>query len=205
MRHEFEPRLQPVEIVDLRPTQMTVGMREVYRKRQEWRDLSRGEDAEFLGGHMLPAVRGPKGRFWIVDHHHLALALHKEGVRRVLVSLLADLRDIGRDEFLTFMDNRNWLHPFDRAGERRPVKELPKHIWDIVDDPFRSLAGSVRQAGGFAKEATPYAEFLWADFLRRRLKAPETDDEFDDAAEKALKLARSRQARHLPGWVSGGA
>lgn len=204
MGHEFEPRLHPVLIADLRPTQMTVGMREVHRKRREWRDMSEHEDRDFLGAHMLPAVIGPKERYWIVDHHHLALALHKEGVKRVLVSAIADLSDLGKDEFLTFMDNRNWLHPFDDEGERQPLKALPKRIWDLKDDPFRSLAGSVREAGGYAKVDTPYTEFLWADFYRRRMKRPETDDEYDDAAEAAIKLSRSKDAKHLPGWVEGG-
>ena len=31
-----EPRLEPVAILDLRPTQMTVGMREVKAKREHW-------------------------------------------------------------------------------------------------------------------------------------------------------------------------
>ncbi|WP_291154524.1 ParB-like protein, partial [Ensifer sp. SSB1] len=33
----YEPQLQPVEIADLRPTQLTVGLLEVADKRQEWR------------------------------------------------------------------------------------------------------------------------------------------------------------------------
>ena len=33
-----EPRLEPVAILDLRPTQITVGMREVKAKRKHWRD-----------------------------------------------------------------------------------------------------------------------------------------------------------------------
>src|SRR5262249_48688453 len=32
-----EPRLEPVAILDLRPTQITVGMREVKAKRERWR------------------------------------------------------------------------------------------------------------------------------------------------------------------------
>ena len=32
-----EPLLEPVAILDLRPTQMTVGMREVKAKRERWR------------------------------------------------------------------------------------------------------------------------------------------------------------------------
>lgn len=204
MTHHFEPKLHPVPIEDIRPTQMTVGMREVYRKRREWRDRSSGEDSDYLGQHMLPAVVGPKQRFWITDHHHLALALHKEGVTRVLVSQIADLSGLDKDEFMTVMENRNWLHTFDADGQRRPLKDLPKRIWDLKDDPFRSLAGAVRDAGGFAKSDILYAEFLWADFYRRRMKRPETDDEFDDAAEKAIKLSRGKDAKHLPGWVDGG-
>jgi hypothetical protein len=37
MKPSFEPLLHPIEIKDLRPTQMTVGLREVARKRLEWR------------------------------------------------------------------------------------------------------------------------------------------------------------------------
>ena len=33
-----EPLLQPVPILSLRPTQMTVGMREVIEKRKRWRE-----------------------------------------------------------------------------------------------------------------------------------------------------------------------
>ena len=42
---------------------------------------------------------------------------------------------------------------------------------DLVDDPFRSLAGELRRVGGYAKDTTPFSEFLWADFLRRRSSA----------------------------------
>ncbi len=116
MSHNFQPRLHPVPIEDIRPTQMTVGMREVYRKRREWRDMSAGEDADFLGHHMLPAVIGPKQRFWIIDHHHLALALHKEGIKSVLVSPIADLSDLGKDEFLTFMETATGCTPSTERG-----------------------------------------------------------------------------------------
>jgi hypothetical protein len=70
-----EPRLHPVAISDLRPTQITVGMREVNEKREEWRAHSDGKKADFLGAHLIPVVLGPKGRFYLTDHHHLARAL----------------------------------------------------------------------------------------------------------------------------------
>ena len=204
MPRDIEPHLDPIDIDDIRPTQITVGMREVNRKRENWRERSEREGIKYLENHILPAVLGPKKRFWIVDHHHLALALHREGVQKVLVTIQADLSDLSKDEFLVFMDNRNWLHPFDASGERLSARDLPKHVEDMADDPFRSLAGAVRETGGFAKDATLYSEFLWADFFRRRMKVPQTDGQFEDALKKAMHLARSEDARHLPGWIEGG-
>jgi hypothetical protein len=201
MRYDDQPQLHPVAIRDLRPTQITVGLREVTRKRREWRDLRRDDGPAFLGRHMIPAVIGPKRRPWIVDHHHLALALRDEGIERVLISVVADLSDLPKAEFLTFMDNRNWLHPFDAAGRRRPYDALPKTIDGLLDDPFRSLAGDVRRSGGYAEDVTPHAEFLWADFLRRRIEAKALVTDYDVVLEVARAFAADRSARHLPGWV----
>src|SRR5262245_36122373 len=79
-----EPRLEPVAILDLRPTQITVGMREVKAKRERWRAEKKG--GEFLGKHMIPVILGPKHRHYVIDHHHLARALHDEGVKNVAVT-----------------------------------------------------------------------------------------------------------------------
>jgi hypothetical protein len=71
---------------------------------------------------------------------------------------------------------------------------------ELVDDPFRSLAGELRRAGGFAKDTTPFSEFLWADFLRRRVKRKTVEDQFEDALKQALQLGKSEEASYLPGW-----
>jgi hypothetical protein len=199
----IEPKLQPVAIEQLRPTQMTVGMREVERKRRDW-EVRAGDDGPlYLGHHMLPAVLGPKHRLWIIDHHHLARALHDEGVEHVLVSIVAHLQHLSKREFLTFMENRNWLHPYDEGGRRREPTELPKRIGDLADDPYRSLASEVRREGGFAKTETPYAEFLWADFFRARVSAGQLAKQHGRVVAKAIDLARSKVASHLPGFSGG--
>jgi hypothetical protein len=60
MANTREPTLQPVPILSLRPTQMTVGMREVKEKRKRWRDhRSKKKQSELLGRHMIPVVLGP--------------------------------------------------------------------------------------------------------------------------------------------------
>jgi hypothetical protein len=195
-----EPVLHPVPIVDLRPTQITVGMREVKEKRTRWRAEGKKKAGEFLGKHMIPVILGPKDKHYVIDHHHLARALHDEGVKNVLVTVVANLSKLERDAFWIVLDNRSWMHPFDDQGRRRDYDDIPKSVSELVDDPFRSLAGELRRAGGFAKDTTPFSEFLWADFLRRRLKRKNVESDFAHAMEKAMELAKSEDAVYLPGW-----
>jgi hypothetical protein len=195
-----EPRITPVSIDDLRPTQMTVGMREVSEKRKLWREKQEASGGKFLGHHLIPVLLGPKGRPYVIDHHHLARALLEEGVQDVATTVVADLSMLDKDAFWVFADNRGWCHPYDADGVRRAFDDIPRTIRGMKDDPFRSLAGELRRAGGFAKETTPFSEFIWADFLRRKLKASEVRDDFGAALSKALRLAKSPRAEHLPGW-----
>ena len=200
MNPRLEPLLHPVRIMELRPTQITVGLREVARKQEAWRRRAAADGPDFLGRHMIPAVAGPGDHLFIIDHHHLLRALHEEGVKHVLVSIAAELGRLKRSEFWTYMDNRNWLHPFDPDGKRRSHRKLPKTIEELEDDPYRSLAGEVRRAGGYAKDATPFSEFLWADFLRRRIDRKLLEKHFERAVEDALALVHGGHASHLPGW-----
>ena len=154
----------------------------------------------FLGTHMIPVILGPGKRHYIIDHHHLALALHGEGLEQVLTTTVLDLSALQQDEFWTFIDNRGWVHPYDGKGRRRDFNKLPKSIKGLEDDPYRSLAGELRRLGGFAKDTTPFSEFLWADFLRRRVKRARIKRNFADAMDQAVTLAKSQEAHYLPGW-----
>ena len=152
---------------------------------------------------MIPAVVGPDKTYWIVDHHHLVRALYEEGVEDVLVTVLAKLKNLRKKRFYAFMDRKNWLHPYDADGDYRDWKDLPEHVKDLKDDPFRSLAGEVRRAGGYAKMPTPYTEFCWADFFRDRFSAGDLDgkDAFAKALKCAIKMARGHDAAYLPGFA----
>jgi hypothetical protein len=195
-----EPILKPVAITDLRPTQITVGMREVKEKRKRWHRESKEKGGEFLGKHMIPVVLGPKDRHYVIDHHHLARALHDEGIKDILVTVVKNLSALEPESFWFVLDNHSWMHPYDDEGRRRPYNDFPKSVAELIDDPFRSLASELRRAGGFAKDTTPFSEFLWADFLRRRVKRKTVEAHFDVALEKALELAKDGEASYLPGW-----
>ncbi len=199
-RSLMEPLVRPVAIADLRPTQMTIGFAEVADKRAQWHGRLEKDGPDFLGSHMIPVVIGPKNVPWMIDHHHLTRALLEEGVEHVLVSVVARLNHLDQRTFLTFMDSRNWLHPFNANGQRGDYGDIPKTIVKLKDDPYRSLAGAVRRLGGYAKTDVPYSEFLWADFFRHRIDAALLKDDFGRAAAKALKLAHRAQASYLPGF-----
>ena len=182
----------------LRPTQMSLGYAEVSLKRKEWRQRSAPEAKRFLKEHRFPAILGPGGHYYIVDHHHLGRALLEEKVERVTVAVLADLSYLGMDEFWTVMDYHRWVHPYDEGGARRAFSRMPKTLRRLPDDPYRSLAAALRRAGDYPKDVTPFAEFLWADFLRRRLPAALLRGDPDAALKRAKKLMAKPDAAYLP-------
>jgi hypothetical protein len=114
--------------------------------------------------------------------------------------VIADLSMVEHRSFWVVMDNHRWVHPYDDEGVRRPFSEIPETVAKLKDDPYRSVAGELRRMGGYAKDTTPFSEFLWADFLRHRLSHKEIKRDFDKAMEQALKLAKGKDAIYLPGW-----
>ncbi len=200
--HLREPILRPTQILSLRPTQMTLGMREVAQKRKAWRALAPKKLNDFLDSHMVPVILGPDKAPYLTDHHHLARALHDNGVKSVFTTVIADLRQLDEDAFWTVLDFRAWTHPYDGKGRRRLYSELPKTVEEMTDDPFRSLAGELRRLGGFAKDSTPFSEFLWADFLRRRIRGKVIERDFEAALAQALEFSKSDEAAYLPGFCA---
>jgi hypothetical protein len=188
-----------VGIVDLLPTQMTVGMREVDIKRNRWLGKDGAKAANYLNTHQIPVILGPANRPYIIDRHHLLLALHEEGVVEVRVSVVAN-SGLSFCEFWAALEDRNWTHPFDDEGRRCSYDEMPASVDDLIDDPFRSLAGAVKRAGGYAKDKSPFSEFRWADFLRLRIGRALIERDFGRTLALAMDLAQTMEAAALPGW-----
>ena len=182
----------------LRPTQMTVGKAEVAEKRAQWEKLGRKKRKELLAEHWFPGVLGPQQQVYIVDHHHLGLALCEEDVKQVPVMIQRDFSWLEAEVFWRTMEFNRWAHPYNELGQRQEYEAIPRRLTDLVDDPYRTLAARVRMTGGFAKDATPYSEFLWADFYRRRLKL-KGNRVTPKHVQDALLLAHSHEAAYLPG------
>src|ERR1700736_6892272 len=125
MSNPREPRVHPIPILDLRPTQMTVGMREVREKRKRFREKGK-KQSDMIGKHMIPVVRGPDKYHYVVDHHHLARALHDEGVKDILVTIIADLTMVEEGAFWGVLDHHRWVYPYDAKGKRHHFTDIPR-------------------------------------------------------------------------------
>jgi hypothetical protein len=193
-------KLHVVEIHRLRPTQITVGLFEVHDKRAKLESLKKHEQQELLAAHPIPAVWGPDDKLYITDHHHLGRAASEAGVETGFFWVEADFSKLPIAQFWPKLNAAKWVHPIDQKGQLRGFEDIPDHLEKLRDDPYRSLAGYVRNAGGYDKTPTAFAEFQWADFFRPRVVIGPTRAEFEHCVESAVKLATSLEAAHLPGY-----
>jgi hypothetical protein len=189
------------KLAELLPTQGAIGYADVSQKRAEWQQLSKKMRKTLIAQHWFPSVLGPKGRYYIVDHHHLGMALHQEGQETVLLTVLKELSWLDVDTFWRVMEFHQWAHRYSETGKRMAFKQLPVRVSELKDDPYRSLAGLARKAGAFAKDITPFSEFLWADYFRSKIKKQQLQHAMDDAVSLALSLAKHPEASYLPGFV----
>jgi hypothetical protein len=195
-----KPRFKRAPIKALRPTQLTVGLREVEVKRRRLEALSFDERERYLETHPMPVVIGPAGKLYITDHHHLARAALDARVGEACFRVEADYSSLRPDKFWHTMNKRCWVHPLDQNGVRHRYERLPSDVSKLVDDVYRSLAGFVRDSGGFTKTTVAFAEFIWADYFRRNLAIEDVREDFAAAVRHAKRLAKSPLAKRIPGY-----
>jgi hypothetical protein len=196
-------KLKRAPINSLFPTQLTVGMLEVQVKRSRLEKLSPEEREAFLEAHPMPVVIGPEERLYITDHHHLARAALEARVKTACFSVEADFSSLSPKKFWAEMDKRSWVHPLDENGVRHRYHRLPENLKKLIDDVYRSLAGFVRDAGGFRKTDAAFVEFVWADFFRRNIAIEDVTSDFLEAVRRAKRLAQSPLAKRIPGFIGG--
>lgn len=208
-RPPFNDKLQPeaeceVPVNILHPTQFSVGWREVHMRSSKLAQLKPAKLAKYLEEHIVPIVIGPKGVPFILDYHHLIAALIESGIRKSVPARVVDnLAHATENEFWKQMRERQRVHPYDEHGNGPlSVILLPAHVKELKDDPWRSLACAVREAGGYEKhDEIAYADFKWADFFRANVPFENTDAGFAAAVHKGIEAARSPAAGNLPGYL----
>ncbi|CAM2158879.1 Chromosome partitioning protein ParB (plasmid) [Pararobbsia alpina] len=185
----------------LRPTQAVYGLKEVQQKAQEYERLGEHDLQMAIAEKPIPVVLGPDDRLYVIDNHHVAAALWSIAVESVPYVLELELSKCSFSDFWLQLEDRKWTHPYDKDGRRIAFQDMPETLVDMQDDDFRSLAAAVRDRGGFENTGAALAEFRWADFFRARIQRPSSDAEFASAIRAAMNLAKSKEARGLPGYL----
>lgn len=196
-----------VQICDLHPTQLCVGYQQVYEKERKLKKLNKSDRKSFLKDRQVPVIIGPCTKMYLIDHHHLCRAVYNLDIDEVYTTVIDNCSEMSCNDFWDYMVKKEyvWLH--NNNGEMLDLDEflelLPKHIKDLKDDPYRSIAGVIRKQGGYQKVTKPFTEFVWAEYFRKRLDLPNVSKDFpDDIVNSALKLAKLPEASNLPGFIA---
>lgn len=181
-----------VPLSKIKPTQICVGMREVRTKAAS---VHPDNDP-------IPLVVGPDNHFYLIDHHHLAVAMLLNHYSNANAVILKNWRDHTLADFWNKMKEQQWVYLYDEhgVGPKNP-SALPANLLGLRDDPFRSLAGAVRDKGGFKKTTIPFVEFAWANFFRKHISWSGNEAGWLPAVEQGVTLARSNAANNLPGYI----
>ena len=93
------PVSHPIDIDDLRPTQMTVGYREIETHAARLKKLAK---EKLVRKHVIPVVKGPKDRLYVIDHHHLCRALLLAGSDQRVRGSRDEFAETGEGRVLDF-------------------------------------------------------------------------------------------------------
>jgi hypothetical protein len=194
--YRIQSKLHRVAVTELRPTQMTVGLKEVERKQQEWAALGKKKRRSAMAEVLFPAVIGPRKAYFILDHHHSAVALANEHADEV-GRCSRDLSTLAPD-FWIYLDHLSWVHPCDQR-QRRSLKRdtllsgRSALTFRTRFCPVRSWPGRLRQirCAFWVSLDQLFRAHVRSDWVRSHYP------------ERSSGLCGSphRRARYLPGWV----
>ena len=189
------------KVLDLRPTQTSLGLKEVENKVAKMKRMGAKRLAKYMKVKVVPIVLGPNKEIYLIDHHHHVRACWELGIKSVHVKVVADLSQISMHRFWEEMKNKKWVYELDQFGNRICGLYLPDNIKGLADDPMRSLAWMVREKGGFKKVDSPFSEFHWADFFRSYLRNYPRVVGYPASIKEAMKLCKCGGAESLPGFI----
>ena len=195
-----------VPVANLRPTQMTVGFREVDIKRRQWRDADDEARVRLLRSHVVPAVLGPKRP--VLHRRPSPLQQSAVGGEAEADRGLRRRRPpahLAKKEFWTFLDNSDWCHAYDADGKRRGLSDIPNRLTELHrDDPFPGAwSRELIRAGGCAKTSAPVLrDFLWPPTsCGARIKRSLIEKDFGSALVAALRFRQGHGRQEPPRLV----
>jgi hypothetical protein len=185
------------------PTQFALGLRDVNDKKITIASIKNNRDAlhTYLAQKKVPAVKGPKAKFYIVDGHHTTRALAEAEVSKVYITIIKDYSVMSFTEFFQTLQNENLLWMYDENGQRQTEYDrIPEQITKLKDDPYRSLAENAAEAGAYTKNGVFFQQFKWANYFRPRINRQLVETNYSEAVRRAKEIAKEQSASDLPGY-----
>eukprot|EP01135_Chromosphaera_perkinsii_P011920 Nk52_evm37s2531 gene=Nk52_evmTU37s2531 len=135
---------------------------------------------DFISQKRVPCVLGPDGMLHILDHHHLIKSLwdYFDGNPKQVVYFKIhhdwSYMKRGSEEFWKKMKEHNYVYLANMEGDESiEPSELPTHIRDLLDDPYRAIVGIAIKLNYFEIPKMPTGEeeyffqFRWGHCIRR--------------------------------------
>lgn len=198
------PALSALE--EIHPTQFDYGLPRIKFLKNKFKEMDQEQLQAYLDQKPIPYVLGPDQRKYIIDHHHLSLALHEhlaQNPRDELVVSFKQVEDysrLTRSQFWQKMQQNKYVYA-KRKGVSLGVETLPSHISELKKDFYRGMAWVLIKADIIEKSPQPFAEFLWADQMRAHSRLDQTKWNLESIVEVFESMKSSPEKfEHLPGY-----
>ena len=189
----------------LHPTQPSLSFREVDWRTGILNGMSQEQVAANVRTNPPQVIIGPGGVAYLTDAHHTMRAIldSKHADKRVCGVIVQNWSDLSEDAFWARMQATHNVYLRDGQDQRITPAQLPASLRDSQSDPYRGLTWMVGSRGGFtARSDVFFQEFYWGEYFRKHIRWNDADDaEFEDAVQRALKLAHEPEASKLPGYI----
>jgi hypothetical protein len=206
-QHVYGKKTCTALIHQIHPTQFVVGYYSIpFKTHDVEASYNDGKLNKYLMKKKAPAIKGPDGKYYILDRHHTFTGIMHSSIpsklKQFQLHVIKDWSGITIEDFHKRIEKEKLYWPYDENNQKRSAADLPDNLLNLKDDPYRSLAWLVRKNKGFNKLKISYLEFFWAQFFRNQGIQLATSDaaELNKVLPQALKLARSPKASHLPGY-----
>jgi hypothetical protein len=188
----------------LHPTQPSLSFREVDWRTGILNGMSQEQVAADVRTNPPQVIIGPGGVAYLTDAHHTMRGIldSKHADKRVCGVIVQNWSDLSEDAFWARMQATHNVYLRDGQDQRITPAQLPASLRDSQSDPYRGLTWMVGYRGGFtARSDVFFQEFYWGEYFRKHIRWNDADDaEFEDAVQRALKLAHEPEASKLPGY-----
>ena len=198
-----DKKIFKLNISNLKPTQMCVGLSEVWARKTEFSNQSKKQILSYLHSKPIPIVADKNNNLWMLDRHHRLRALIEINRNAEAFGyLVAQVNTTKEEEALKYLNQQGWVYLYNSRGiGPQSIQLLPNSLLEMDDDPYRSLVWKLKKEGVLSPQShIPYHEFCWSRWLRTRPLPPFNSKNLYPALSIAKQLVCSQSASHLVGW-----